>query len=116
MKMTLLRSSLSIATLMAGTLLLAAPSAQAADEEAAKALARENKCLTCHGISKDKDGPSFKKSAEKYKGKADAEAALSKHLTSGAKIKLPDGTEEAHKIVKADPAQLKNLVQWILAQ
>jgi cytochrome c len=94
--------------------------AHAVDADAALALARQNNCLKCHGIDKDKDGPAYKKVAEKYRGKADAEARLVNHLTSGEKAKFPDGHEEEHKIVKTSPpkdmAQIKNLVQWILAQ
>jgi cytochrome c len=37
-------------------------------------------------------------------------------LTTGPKVKMDDGTQEEHKAVKADPAQVKNLVQFILAQ
>jgi cytochrome c len=96
------------------------PAAYAVDADAAQALARQNNCLKCHGIDKDKDGPAYKKVAEKYKGKADAEAKLVNHITSGEKAKFPDGHEEEHKIVKTSPpkdmAQIKNLVQWILAQ
>ena len=103
-----------------GLALLGQVSANAADDDAAKALARQNNCLKCHAIDKDKDGPSFKKVAEKYKGKSNAEAKLIEHLTSGEKAKFPDGHEEEHKIVKTSPAkdmaQIKNLVQWVLAQ
>jgi cytochrome c len=96
-------------------------SAQAAvDVEAAKALARQNKCLECHAVEKEKEGPSYKSVAAKFKGKANAEARLIEHITSGEKAKFPDGHEEAHKIVKTTPAkdmeQIKNLVGWILAQ
>ena len=80
----------------------------------------QNKCLTCHSVAKDKDGPAYKKVAEKYKGKANAEARLIEHITSGEKAKFPDGHEEEHKIVKTSPPkdmeQIKNLVDWILAQ
>ena len=90
------------------------------DAEAAKALARQNNCLKCHAIDKDKDGPAYNKVAEKYKGKANAEARLIDHIMSGEKAKFPDGHEEEHKVVKTSPpkdmAQIKNLVQWILAQ
>jgi cytochrome c len=110
-------------TLLAATaaLLLSVPAAQAAvDAEAAKALAKQNNCLKCHAVDKDKDGPAFKKIAEKYKGKADAETRLVTHLTSGEKAKFPDGHEEEHKIVKTSPPkdmdQIKNLVQWVLSQ
>ncbi|MGE5467226.1 MAG: c-type cytochrome [Ignavibacteria bacterium] len=98
---------------------LCAP-ALAVDADAAKQLAKQNNCLKCHAIDKDKDGPAYKKVAEKYKGKADAEKRLIEHITSGEKAKFPDGHEEEHKIVKTSPPkdmeQIKNLVQWILAQ
>jgi cytochrome c len=88
----------------------------AADAEAAKALARQNNCFKCHGTDKDKDGPSLKKIAGKYKGEAGAADKLVNHLTSGEKVKFPDGHEEAHKIVEPkDPAGIKNLVDWILS-
>lgn len=92
----------------------------AADADAAMALARQNNCLKCHYVDKDGDGPAYKKVAQKYRGKPDAEARLITHITSGEKAKFPDGHEEDHKIVRTSPpkdtAQIKNLVQWILAQ
>jgi cytochrome c len=94
-------------------------SASAVDVDAARALARQNNCFKCHGIEKEKDGPAWKKVAEDFKGKADAEDRLIQHLTSGEKAKFPDGHEEAHKIVQTDPPkdmqQIKNLVDWILS-
>jgi cytochrome c len=116
-----LTNQINLATLLAGAaLVVASTSAMAVDAEAAKALARQNNCLKCHGIDKDKDGPAYTKVAAKYKGKADAEAKLIAHVTSGEKAKFPDGHEEEHKVVKTSPAndkeQIKNLVQWILAQ
>lgn len=99
---------------MAG--LIAATSASAADEEAAKELARQNNCFKCHSVSKAKDGPAWKDVAVKYKGKADAQERIYKHLTTGEKAKFADGHEEDHKIIKAkDPAEIKNLVDWILS-
>jgi cytochrome c len=95
--------------------------AHAVDVEAAKALARQNNCFKCHSVEKEKDGPAWKAVAEKYKDKdkADAEARLMQHLTSGEKAKFPDGHEEEHKIVQTTPAkdmeQIKNLVDWILS-
>lgn len=103
-----------------GVSMLLTTIAHAFDEDAAKALARQNKCLNCHSVNKDGDGPAYKKVAEKYKGKPNAEARLVEHVTTGEKAKFPDGHEEEHKIVKTSPpkdmAQVKNLVQWILAQ
>lgn len=89
--------------------------ASAADEAAAKATMKQNNCLKCHGINKDKDAPGYNKIAEKYKGKADAEAKLAKHLTTGPKVKLADGSEEEHKKIKATDEETKNLVQYILS-
>ena len=106
--------------LMGAALVLASTSALAVDADAAKQLARQNNCLKCHGIDKDKVGPAYTKGAAKYKGKADAEEKLIHHVTSGEKAKFPDGHEEEHKIVKTSPpndlAQIKNLVQWVLSQ
>lgn len=93
--------------------------ALALDVEAAKALADQNNCMQCHGLRKDKDGPSFLKTAEKYAGKANAIDEIVKHLTSGKKVKLADGTEENHKIAKTMPPndmkQLRNLAEYILS-
>ena len=112
---------LLIATVIASAAMsLFAPAVQAMDADAAKTLAKQNNCFKCHAIDKEKDGPAYHKVAEKYKGKASAEAKLIEHITSGEKAKFADGHEEEHKIVKTSPPkdmeQIKNLVQWILAQ
>ena len=87
------------------------------DADAAQALAKKNDCFKCHAIDKTKKGPSFKKTAAKYKGKADGEEKVIHNITSGNKVKLEDGTEEDHKIIDTkDPKALKNLAQWILSQ
>jgi cytochrome c len=104
------------ALLAAAAMSLASPTL-AFDEDAAKALFKKNDCTKCHAPAKAKKGPSLKKIAEGNKGKADAEAKLLKHMTTSPKVKLDDGTEEEHKIIDTkDKAELKNLVQWILAQ
>ena len=93
-----------------------AQSAFAADEAAARALARASNCFKCHAIDKKKDGPAWKDVAAKYAGKPDAEARLVKHITSGEKAKFEDGHEEDHTIVKSkDEKEIKNLVDWILS-
>lgn len=109
-----------VSALMAGVAAAAlSGSALAQDVDAAKELMKQNKCTQCHGMDKDKDGPSFKKTAAKYKSKADGEATLVKHLMSAPKVKLADGTEEEHKVVKTTPpndkAQVTNLVKYILS-
>jgi cytochrome c len=116
---TLIRQAVTAGLLATAVSLLSA-NAYAVDVDAAKALAKQNNCLKCHAIDKDKDGPSYKSVAAKYKGNANAEARLIEHITSGEKAKFPDGHEEEHKIVKTSPpkdmAQVKNLVGWILSQ
>jgi cytochrome c len=95
---------------------LAAAPAYAVDDEAALALAKQNKCTKCHSVDKKKDGPSFKETAAKYKGKADAETKLATHLTTSPKIKV-DGKEEEHTNIKsASDAELKNLIAFILSR
>jgi cytochrome c len=96
---------------------LATSATAAPDADAATTLARANNCFKCHSVSKDKDGPSFKQTAEKYRGKPEAQAKLVHHLTSGEQAKFKDGHTEDHKIIDTkDAAQIKNLVDWILIQ
>lgn len=79
-------------------------------------LARQSGCFKCHAVDKKKDGPAYRDVGAKYKGKPDAEAKLIHHITSGERVKFEDGHEEDHKVVKSkDPAQIKNLVDWILS-
>jgi cytochrome c len=110
-------SNLATLVLCAAVGVLGVPSAfaQAVDVAGAEALVQKNKCTKCHSVDKKKDGPPFKETAAKYKGKADAEAKLTKHLTSGPKIKI-DGVEEEHQILKATEPETKNLVKYILSR
>ena len=86
------------------------------DADAAKALAKRNDCFKCHALDKTKKGPSYKKIAEKYKGKAEGEEKLIKNFTTSPKVKLEDGTEEEHKAIDTkDMKEMKNLAQWILS-
>ena len=88
----------------------------AADANAAQDLAKTSGCFKCHGLDKKKDGPALRDAAAKFKDQADAEDKLIFHVTSGEKVKFPDGHEEQHKKVKTkDPNETKNLVRWILS-
>ncbi len=109
----IISSSLAL-TLVAA---LITPAYAGVDVDAAKSLAKKNDCFKCHAVDKTKKGPSYKKVALKYKGKtAEGEAAITKNITTGPKVKLEDGTEENHKIIETkDQAQIKNLVDWILS-
>ena len=68
-------------------------------------IAKSSGCLNCHAVDTKKIGPSFKETAAKYKGKADAEATLTAKL-SGAK---------GHPEVKAKGADLTTVLKWVLA-
>ncbi len=96
-------------------LALALP-AGAQDSAAAEALMKKSGCMKCHSVSAKKDGPSFKETAAKYKGKADAEKALIAHVTTNPKIKI-DGKEELHDALKTkNEAEVRNVVQYILSR
>jgi cytochrome c len=90
--------------------------AHALDAAAAEALAKKSNCMKCHSVSAKKEGPPFKETAAKYKGKSDAEQKLMVHLTTNPKIKV-DGKEEEHDNLKTkNEADVRNVAQWILAQ
>lgn len=91
--------------------------AQAANvnAEAAQALVKKNECTKCHALDKKKSGPNYKEVAKKYRGKADAEAKLYKHVTTEPIIKVED-QDEKHKVIKADNDQdIRNVIRWILS-
>lgn len=87
----------------------------AQDADAATKVLKADGCTKCHAVDKSKKGPSYQKVAAKYKGKADAEAKLTEFLTKSPKVKMDDGSEEEHKVVK-NKDQLPNLIKFILAQ
>jgi cytochrome c len=110
------KASLLLAVPLSMALIGATPAHAAPDADSAKKLYKKEKCNKCHSPNKSKDGPSFEKIAAKYKGKADGEEKVIKAFTTGPTVKLEDGSEEEHKIIKTkDAAQIKNLAQWILS-
>ena len=77
--------------------------AQAQDSKAGEGAAKSAGCLKCHSVSAEKEGPSYKSVAAKYKGQADAAAKLEKFVSGhqgGAKAK----------------DQTKNIVAYILSR
>ena len=108
--MKILSTMLVAAGLMTASLAYAAP-----DADAAQATLKKSDCFKCHAIDKKKDGPPFKETAKKYKGKPDAEDKLTKHVTLEPMVEI-DGKKEKHKALKTtDAAEIKNVVQWILS-
>jgi len=106
-----------IVLLLSAIVIPAAPPAKAdVDADAAKALIKKSNCGKCHSLDKKKDGPPFRETAKKYRGKPDAEHKLYVHLTTRPKVKV-DGKEEEHTTLKSKKeADVKNVVRWILAQ
>ncbi|HEY0846779.1 MAG TPA: c-type cytochrome [Noviherbaspirillum sp.] len=87
------------------------------DSDAAESLARREGCLKCHGATKDKEGPSFRKIASRFRGKPDAEEKVLKHLRSGDMVKFSDGEEEEHRILRSQDADaVANMIRWILSR
>jgi cytochrome c len=106
---------LAISALVLAITLATVPS-HALDADAAQDLAKVSGCFKCHGVDRKKDGPALRDAAAKFKVLPDAHDKLVYHVTSGEKVKFPDGHEEAHKKVKTqDPRETANLVQWILS-
>jgi cytochrome c len=116
MKTTLIRLALSLSSV--ALLALSSPAGAAVDADAANALAKKEGCFKCHAVDKTKKGPSFKKTATKFKGKtAEGEKEILTSITTGPKVKLEDGSEETHKVIETkDKNEINNLIQWILAQ
>ena len=88
----------------------------AVDAGAAEALMKKSGCMKCHSVTAKKDGPSFKSTAERLKGKADARAELFKHLTTNPMVKV-DGQEEQHVSLKTkNEAEINNVIEYILSR
>ena len=96
--------------------LFIAVDARAVDAAAAEALMKDSGCTKCHTVDRKKGGPAYRDVAAKYRDKSDAESEITHHVTSGEKVKFPDGHEESHKKVKVkDVNETKNLVLWIMS-
>jgi cytochrome c len=101
-----------LSTIAAATMLLAGH-VNAADAEAAKALAQKSGCLACHSIDKKVLGPSYKDIAAKYKGDKTAEAKLIEKVKKGGSgvwgpMPMPANSPQVKD------ADIKTIVQWVL--
>lgn len=100
----------AIAFLLASTLI---GGAALANPEAA---VNKAGCMACHAKDKKLLGPSFKDVAAKYKGNKDAAALLADKVRKGGKGvwgPIPMSPNGPDKISDAD---LKEVIDWILAQ
>ena len=68
--------------------------AQAQDAKAGESALKASGCLKCHSVSAEKEGPSYKAIAAKYKGQGDAAAKLEKFVGGhNGGIKAKDQTK-----------------------
>lgn len=105
-----------LSTAAAAALAFGASGVHALDERGAEALMKKSGCLKCHSVSAKKEGPPFKETAAKYKGKPDGEAEVFKHLTTNPMIEV-DGNKERHDGLKTkNEAEIRNVVQYILTR
>jgi cytochrome c len=84
----------------------------AMDNAAAEALMKKDGCVACHAVDKKIIGPSYQDVAAKYRGDKDAAAKLVKKVKDGGSgvwgpVPMPPNTTTS-------PADIKNLVDWIL--
>lgn len=84
--------------------------AMAGGAQASEAMAKDKGCLGCHAVDAKKMGPAFKEVSAKFKGKADAEAAIVGVLKSG---KSTGG--KTHPVAKGSDDELKALTKWMLS-
>ena len=77
--------------------------AHAQDAKAGEGAVKSSGCLKCHSVSAEKDGPSYKSVAAKYKGQADAAAKLEKFVAG-------------HHGGPKPKDQAKNVVAYILSR
>lgn len=97
-----------------GALFLATPAFAQVDAEE---VFKENDCHKCHHATKAKKGPALAKIASKYKEKKLDEKEAIKHMTSGNKVELDDGTKEDHKIIDTKDVAVQTAVaKWILTR
>lgn len=107
-----IKFSMTVAAICFSAPLLAAE----VDAAAAQAQLKKSDCFKCHALDKKKDGPPYKEVASKYKGKADAEEKLFKHVTTNPKVKI-EGKEEEHRSLKTkEEPEIRNVIAWILTR
>jgi len=96
-----MKSTFAIAAAVAALALSGGAYASPAED-----LIKAGKCANCHTATTTKKGPSWASVAQKYNGKADAEAKLVNMLKTG-------GPDDHNKVV-ASEADLKAIVSIVL--
>ena len=86
------------------------------DVKAAERLLKKSKCTNCHSVNRDKEGPSFRSIAEKYRNNPEAEARVFEHMTSSPEVCV-DGHDESHEPLRFDDLdEVTNLARWVLSR
>lgn len=115
--MKILIATLAAAGMLTLFLMLSAPAANAAlDDAKAQELLKNGGCVTCHSVDKKILGPSYKDVAQKRKGDKDAVATLENAVRNGGKstygaIPMPPNPQS-----KISDADLHNLIEWVLTK
>ena len=115
--MKILIATLAAAGMLTLFLMLSAPAANAAlDDAKAQDLLKNGGCVTCHSVDKKILGPSYKDVAQKRKGDKDAVATLENAVRNGGKstygaIPMPPNPQS-----KISDADLHNLIEWVLTK
>lgn len=104
-----------ISVMIAAAGLLATGSSFAVDAKAGLDLATKQGCTACHSVDKKLVGPSFKEIAKKNKGAADAEARLIKSVKEGVTKPTWGPIPMPANSPKVNDADIKTLVQWVMA-
>lgn len=91
----------------------AAPFALAQEPDTPLALAQSRNCLSCHSVSQDFMGPSFRHVAEHYANDPDARTQLSRTIAEGGVgvwgvVPMPANTQ-------LTPGQASVLADWVLS-
>lgn len=84
------------------------------DMAAGLALAQKSGCMACHKVEGKLVGPGYKEVSAKYKSDKKAEDLLIAKVTKGGSGAW--GTIPMPPNAKVAPADMKTLVQWVLAQ
>ena len=104
----------ALASIIAATALAAGTAHAAMDNAAGEAMMKKDGCSACHALDKKVVGPSYKEVAAKYRGDAGAAAKLAEKVKKGGSgvwgpVPMPPN-------VTVPDADIKSLVDWILAQ
>jgi|SRR5579862_4841097 len=106
-------ASLAIGAAALGLLSVTSPARAATSDAAATQLLTKYNCQACHTVDKKLVGPAYKEVAAKYAGDASAPAKLQQKIKNGGSGVWGAVPMPPNNVPDAD---LKTLVEWILAQ